>query len=262
MGATRRSRIFCSNFNVLVMQYYININQKALSQYENLDLIDGAILDFIKNLSVSPTSNKLFYNDKYYVWVSPAIIKEKLPKIGIKSRQGIFNRVDKLINHNLLERHPDNQKLNRTYLGLGDEYDTFIYSGKGCQPELTRGNQIEKGVNETLQHVSTTVDTDTINYNTVTNTVREFEKFKKIYPQTRCTFDTAKQILAKQKIKIEDVVHLFEPAIKKEIATRAAYTEKGEFFASPAMMTTWLNQKRWQNEFADIESPKKMNLKW
>ena len=121
------------------MMYYININQKALNEYEDLDLIDGALLSFMRNWTLSSKSQKLSYNDKLFVWVNPELIIKQMPKLGIKTRQGIFNRFEKLIKNNLIDRHPDNKKMNRTYLALGPEYDNFIHA---------------KGVNENLQGVN------------------------------------------------------------------------------------------------------------
>lgn len=110
------------------MKYNININQRAAVENGfDLDVIDLAIFDFIKDFGGSPSCTQLHTDEGLYMWISHKLIINNLPLIGIKSTQGIIRRIDKLVECNLITKHPRCEQLGKTLYRFGSNYSLMVF---------------------------------------------------------------------------------------------------------------------------------------
>lgn len=113
----------------LKMKYSININQ--LSNYAggfNLDLVDLALFDFIKDFIMSGKCEGIILDGKWFFWINTNYVIEEMPILGITTTRGINLRLENLINANLLLRGPENQSLKRTYLAFGWRAADYMFT--------------------------------------------------------------------------------------------------------------------------------------
>lgn len=111
------------------MKWSIEINQRAIIENEfDLDLVDVAIFDIIKDFSCSQTCRKTVENGHVYFWISWKLIVDQGPILNLKTRQSVYLRVEKLIKCELLERHPQNKVLSQSWFCFGKNYDKMIGS--------------------------------------------------------------------------------------------------------------------------------------
>ena len=80
-------------------KYNININQFAIIQNNlQIDLIDAAIFDCIKDFAQSPKCQKMTDDGVNYFWVKWDKIVSDMPLLGISTRQNVIKRLSKLKN--------------------------------------------------------------------------------------------------------------------------------------------------------------------
>ena len=117
------------------MKYTITINQyAAVKNNLDLDLIDLAIFDFIKDFANSKNCVKINTPEGVFFWISHKLIMESMPLLGIKSDQGIKRRVGNLINAGLLKKHPDCEKYRQTLYTFGENFDKLLFSDESSEP--------------------------------------------------------------------------------------------------------------------------------
>lgn len=112
------------------MKYYITINQyAAVANKLELDMLDLAIFDFIKDFSNSANCRHYQLEGEDYIWISHDMIMSALPLLGIKTKQGIINRIDKLVKAEIIEKCPDNSIYNKSLYKFGKNYDLLVNVG-------------------------------------------------------------------------------------------------------------------------------------
>lgn len=129
------------------MKWNFTINQRAIIENGfSIDIVDAAIFDLIKDFAHSGKCKKSIEDAKVYYWISWKFIVEQAPILGLKTRQSVYNRIEKLAANGLIERHPDNKAQSQSWFCFGVNYDkmTGFLSG-------TPVNENEHPVNETLQ---------------------------------------------------------------------------------------------------------------
>lgn len=105
----------------------ITINQaQAVQMGLNVDLVDLALLDYCQNYLLSTKAKRVFVADHLYVQVNPSDIINDMPLLRLATTKSINNHIDSLVDAELLERCPDNQKLRGTFIGAGRRYDEYI----------------------------------------------------------------------------------------------------------------------------------------
>jgi len=234
------------------MKYNININQKAIIDLGlNLDVIDMSIFDFIKDFANSKNCVKVFIDGKQYFWISHTKIITDLPIIRINTRQGIINRINKLIESGLIERVESD--LQRSYYCFGDNYDNVLFVAECKQPFTPPVNEtLQQPVNDRLHNNSIT------NNNTIDNKddsllhlvsipiVKKLKRQKKeVGPQipfiesTWNSYDTLKAELAKD----EDFKKEFAGVcLKSYIEDVLCWSEKGNVTTNNGW---YLTLRRW-----------------
>ena len=87
------------------MKYTILINQyAAVNSGLDLDLIDLAIFDFIKDFANCASCVKMHTPEGIYFWISHKLILEAMPLLNIKTSQGMIKRIDNLIKAGILQK--------------------------------------------------------------------------------------------------------------------------------------------------------------
>lgn len=108
------------------MEKVITINQGAV--YRNnpqLDIIDLAILDFIKDVANSEECTKVHTPPGIYCAVSCRAIMKEMPLLCIKTKQGILKHINKLIDAQLIERHPNTHYYQMSMYKFGRQYQNL-----------------------------------------------------------------------------------------------------------------------------------------
>jgi len=109
-------------------KYSISINQfSAVKNGFELDIIDCALFDYIKDFIASPNIPKTIDNSKTYVLLKWDKIINDMPLLGIKSKNGIIKRLNILIKNQLIERHEDNMTKGQSLFCIGERYDDMIF---------------------------------------------------------------------------------------------------------------------------------------
>jgi hypothetical protein len=127
------------------MKYTITINQyAAVKNNMDLDLIDLAIFDFIKDFVNSANCVKINTPEGVFFWVSHKLIMDSMPLLGIKSNNGIKRRVDNLISAGLLKKHPDCEKYRQTLYTFGENFDKLLFSDEASEPATKFTNPQQK----------------------------------------------------------------------------------------------------------------------
>lgn len=109
------------------MRYSIYINQFcwAINNFHSLDITDLALFDFVKSFMLSDRCETIVYEKRQYFWINPSTIIKEMPILGITTTRGINKRIDNLIEAELLERCPNNQSNQKTYLKMGNKYNMY-----------------------------------------------------------------------------------------------------------------------------------------
>lgn len=110
------------------MQYTITINQLAvINAGLDVDILDMAIFDFIRQYAHSDKCMKLQTETGAYFWISHKTIIQQLPILGINTGAGIVKRINKLIDAGLLARHPNCDLMRKTFYKFGQNYDKVCF---------------------------------------------------------------------------------------------------------------------------------------
>lgn len=109
------------------MKYSILINQKlSIDNSLNLDIVDLAIFEYIKDFSHSNDILKFMEDWKVYYWISYQKIIDDMPILSIKTKDGIYRRIKKLIKEWILEENENNAKLWRSYFCFWQNYNMLV----------------------------------------------------------------------------------------------------------------------------------------
>lgn len=127
------------------MKYTILINQyAAVTNGLNLDLIDLAIFDFIKDFANSSSCVKMQTPEGVYFWISHKLVLEAMPLLNIKTNQGLIKRIDNLINAGILRKHHNCDKYRQTLYSFGENYDLLAFANMDLQPTTKVDNPQQK----------------------------------------------------------------------------------------------------------------------
>ena len=129
------------------MKYTILINQyAAVKNGFDLDIIDLAIFDFIKDFANSPNCMKIQTPEGMFFWVSHKLVMNALPLLNIKTSQGLSRRIENLINAGVLKKHPNCDKYSKTLYSFGEKYELLTFEQTlGSETEFSTPNQKFKG---------------------------------------------------------------------------------------------------------------------
>lgn len=254
-------------------QHVITINQKAVIECGlNVDIVDMAIFDFMKSYSASPKCTKVFFENKFYFYLSSSVILERMPMLGISTKRGIGKRIDNLINAGLLERHPNNQEIGKAMYTFGSMYDRYIF----C---TTQEQKFQGGTNESSEGVRTEVPTpmnessddnstiynNTNDNNTIYNSPSTppqgieceelsqekilFEEFRKVYLGTKRGLDIEFANFCKKHKDWREVLPYLKVNYERQI--EAKKSQRGSIDPRyEKHLQTYINQRCWEEEIS------------
>lgn len=116
------------------MYYSININQIAIAIHNKaqetlkLDLIDGAIMEYLQKQTTSKFAKKNFIikdNEIYYLLCYENIITQ-LPLLNIETKDAIGRRIKKLKESHIIKHFVDRQNNNKVYFNTTELFETFF----------------------------------------------------------------------------------------------------------------------------------------
>lgn len=151
-------------------KYSININQNAAIELGlDVDIIDLAIFDYIKDFANSKKCETIVTESGVYFWVSHKNIIDNMPLLNITTTRGIAKRVDKLINAGLLIKYSRCDQVSRTYYTFGEKYDEYLFVRTPEQKFEGGGINIQGNINiienkESTHFVRTEEKADTSNF--------------------------------------------------------------------------------------------------
>jgi hypothetical protein len=151
-------------------KYSININQNAAIKLGlDVDIIDLAIFDYIKDFANSKKCETIVTENGVYFWVSHKNIIDNMPLLNITTTRGIAKRVDKLINAGLLIKYSRCDQVSRTYYTFGEKYDEYLFVRTPEQKFEGGRINIQGNINiienkESTHFVRTEEKTDTSNF--------------------------------------------------------------------------------------------------
>lgn len=161
-------------------KYTLQINQKAIIDNKlDIDIIDASIFDFIHYFQSSPKTKKMVDNGTQYFYLHWSKIVEQIPLLGINSRQGVYKRLQNLINAKLIKAHEENGKgTGLMWFCLGENYDLMFVTNGNENYNLT--TKVTQAVNESLQ-VNQKAVNESLHYNTISkkdNTISNTTSFE------------------------------------------------------------------------------------
>lgn len=112
----------------------------------------------------------------------------------------------------------------------------------------------------TVQRKATTVDSrtrnSTVNVNVNVNEKYKtmFENFRKLYPGIKRGLDTEFENMQKKHKDYKDVIPQLEEIIKNQIKHRENKKGNGEFVPQWKNLSTWINNRSWEEVFTPIET--------
>ena len=127
------------------MKYGVYINQAGVADAGfadgRTDLVDWAIIEYIRDWQLSPKATKL--GD--LVWINYKHLISQMPLLGLNNKQAVSKRVVKLSGLGLI--HTDHDGHGRVFCKLSELCLSIISFRESGQPELTGVNSGERGVN-------------------------------------------------------------------------------------------------------------------
>ena len=128
------------------MQYTITVNQFAFCKYfPLLNISHAAIVDWFTRFTHSSKISRLEHEGKIYYWLQYDKAREELPILGISSKDSMRRLIKALCNENILEAHPHNQAMGRSYFAFGDRYEFTHTSANDLVPQSTGGCEKNQG---------------------------------------------------------------------------------------------------------------------
>lgn len=169
-------------------KYSININQQAALELGlNVDIIDLAIFDFIKDFVNSKKCVRTQTDEGVFFWVSHKTIIEQLPLINITTPRGIAKRVENLINAGLLKKYSKCDELSRTLYTFGEKYDEYHFVRTPEQKFQGGGTKVQGIINITdNSNNSPITDSPTMNSSPINSPIITLE-------ESRITSNTPKE---------------------------------------------------------------------
>lgn len=229
------------------MKYSIFINQYAITKLgldKKTDLIDWAILDYLKDWTFATKKKTLTLDGKEYIWINYNHLLEQMPLLGFKDKHSIGDRVKKFKLLNLIEtfQSKDNTLYFRFTHNIEDLFFDKAVSANniGCVAETTQGlcgqDNTAQVVYQSKQNINKYSDV--------------FEEFWKLYPKGSGKTAAFKNwnTLIKNKVNPESLV----------IAAKGyAKAMKGKDAQYILMASTFLgSQKRYEDYLGTMEDDK------
>lgn len=162
------------------MKYNIYINQRAvIDNWINLDIIDLAIFDYIKDFSKAKKVTKIIIEWEEYFWIQYEHFIKNMPLLWINNKNSLKKRIDNLIREGILEKKI--LHWNSTYFKFWNKYDLLIWSEEVHLKVEGGSTEKEKGVIPKSRSINNTINNTNNKNNNITTAVDKKSSIEKIY---------------------------------------------------------------------------------
>lgn len=169
------------------MKYFLNINQVAYrsnKEFDTIDSTDACIMECIAGFASRESCERIYLNGYTYYWVSTSSILKDYEMCTIKTKNGIRRRIKKLEEVGLIELHPNNKSMGRSYYRITEKYEQISYKESGEKKEQAY-NEYSKGHTMNMARAYHIDDKDYYTNTNNTNTNIERENLAKAKPLTK-----------------------------------------------------------------------------
>ena len=162
------------------MKYTIVINQYAITKLgldKKTDLIDWAILDYLKDWTFATKKKTLTLDGKEYIWINYNHLLEQMPLLGFKDKHSIGDRIKKFKLLSLIETFQS--KDNTLYFRFTHNVENLFFDKAVSADNIGY-------VAETTQGLCGQGNTAQVVYQSKENInqyIEQFEEFWKSYPK-------------------------------------------------------------------------------
>ena len=143
------------------IQYSLILHLREVQELGiDISLADLVIFEFLRSFETKTYCKKERLDDEQiYFWVSHELIMKQLPILGIKTKRGIIDRINNLVNIGLLIRYTSPKGVNKSYYrftALADRFDS------GCTCEQNFTPPVNKTSHNNIQYIQEQEDKNTI----------------------------------------------------------------------------------------------------
>lgn len=187
-----------------------------------------------------------------YYWISHSLIIDNLPLLGIKSKQGIIKRIDKLVDAGLLVKNPGCAQSGKSLYAFGPNYDKITFSVNENSVDTPiqnyRGSLSENIGGPLYENIGDNIYNNYNSDNIINNGENEFSQPAQtnIQPKLRGTTEAKKCLFANSRFaKFEDFAKCFDKPEFANIDIGYYYHSVADWSASKGkMQNDWIATAR------------------
>ncbi len=125
------------------IQYSLILHLREVQELGiDISLTDLVIFEFLRSFETKTYCKKEKLDDEQiYFWVSHELIIKQLPILGIKTKRGIIDRINNLVNIGLLIRYTSPKGVNKSYYrftALADRFDCDFPCEQNFTPPVNK----------------------------------------------------------------------------------------------------------------------------
>ena len=125
------------------IQYSLILHLREVQELGiDISLTDLVIFEFLRSFETKTYCKKEKLDDEQiYFWVSHELIMKQLPILGIKTKRGIIDRINNLVNIGLLIRYTSPKGVNKSYYrftALADRFDSGCAYEQNFTPPMNK----------------------------------------------------------------------------------------------------------------------------
>ena len=125
------------------IQYSLILHLREVQELGiDISLADLVIFEFLRSFETKTYCKKEKLDDEQiYFWVSHELIMKQLPILGIKTKRGIIDRINNLVNIGLLIRYTSPKGVNKSYYrftALADMFDSGCTYEQNFTPPMNK----------------------------------------------------------------------------------------------------------------------------
>lgn len=242
---------------VLKLKATIDDDENKKSKNIQIDITDLLILRVLADFMNRSKIIKYIVNDKTYFSVQYKVLLEDLPVLNIK-QQALSDRLNKMAYFKLIEKIViKNQSGSYTAFRMGEQYEKLKYVGKDSEIQVQEYQTTSAEVINYNPKDSSTNNSST-NKEDIDKSISKkvFENFRNSYQGTKRGLEVEFKNFTKHK-DWKKVLPLLGKALEREITHRNNLLANNQFCPCWAHLSTWINQRRWEQEFESVESQQK-----
>lgn len=202
----------------------------------DIDDIDLHIISYLLLMQTFDKTEKVEKDGNIYVWLKYEKILEDNPSIKIQ-RRGLETRTSNLKKKGLIDiisKCIENSKIKKTYFRVTDEARNMMFTHCNSEVIIQEKKQPETKALALVEEENSEI---------VEQWELDFQKFYKAYPKKQDKQNVIKWF--KKNKPSQKLMDQIMAALEKFKKTKQWQENKGQFIPMPS---TWLNNKRWEDE--------------